>query len=42
MNAAYAFASAPSANVAGIVFVISWTALLAVGLAAYVRTGWLQ
>jgi hypothetical protein len=42
MIGALSLATAPSANAAGIVFVVSWTALLAVGLAAYVRTGWLQ
>lgn len=42
MNAAFALAAAPSADAAGIVFVVSWTALLLAGLAAYARTGWLQ
>jgi hypothetical protein len=42
MIAAATLASQPGADASGIVFVFAWTALLAVGLMAYVRTGWLQ
>ena len=42
MIGAISLASAPSATAAGIVFVFAWTVLLAMGLAAFSRSGWLQ
>jgi len=42
MIGAFALAAGPGADASGVVFVFVCTTLLGLGLAAYVRTGWLQ